>query len=143
MMKQVTYHEMTEHFAKQPRKKLKVVCENLKIITAIDSKVKSIIRSKEKLAWYYQLLCEEAKDDKQLKTKDFSNNSCTADQPNTSSDILPSTLKHPQMQNAILLIFQSVKSPSLPSQPPVSTSSIHHNDPPMVESPQPSPPTAQ
>jgi len=39
-MKEETYHGMIEHFAKQAREKLKNICNNLKIITAIDSNVK-------------------------------------------------------------------------------------------------------
>jgi len=42
MMKEVTYHGMMEHFAKQSRKKLNIICNNLKITTAIDSNVKEI-----------------------------------------------------------------------------------------------------
>jgi hypothetical protein len=33
---------MLEHFAKQTKKKLKIICNNLKIMTSIDSNVKKI-----------------------------------------------------------------------------------------------------
>jgi hypothetical protein len=44
-MKEVIYYGMMEHFAKQARKKLKIICKNLKIMTAIDTNVKNIIQS--------------------------------------------------------------------------------------------------
>jgi hypothetical protein len=71
-------------------------------MTARDSNVKKYYTVKQNLAWQYQLLCEKLLAEKQQKTKDFTNNSFEEDQPNTSSDILPPTSKHPQMRNAIL-----------------------------------------
>jgi hypothetical protein len=48
--KEVTYNGMMEHFAKQARKKLKIICNNLKIMTSIDSNVKKIYIFKQHLA---------------------------------------------------------------------------------------------
>jgi 16S rRNA C1402 (ribose-2'-O) methylase RsmI len=42
MKKEVTYHGMMEHFARQARKKLKIICNNLEIMIAIESNVKII-----------------------------------------------------------------------------------------------------
>jgi len=141
-MEEVTYHGMMELFAKEARKKLKIICNNLKIMTAIDSNVKKYHTIKQNLASQYQLLCEKLQAEKEQKTKDFSNSSFE-DQPNTSSDILPPISKHPQMQNTMLPNFLYVKSPSLPLQPPVSTPSMDHNDPPMFESPLSTSPVTQ
>ena len=74
MMKEVTYHAMTEHSAKQAWKKLMIICNNLKIMTEINSNVKKYDTVKQNLAWQYQLWCEKFQAEKQLKTKDFSNN---------------------------------------------------------------------
>jgi hypothetical protein len=49
-MKEETNHGMMEHFAKQARKKLKIICNNLKIMTAIDSNVKKFHTVKQNLA---------------------------------------------------------------------------------------------
>lgn len=40
---------MMEYFAKQARKKLKIICNNLKIMTAIDSNVKKYHTVKQNL----------------------------------------------------------------------------------------------
>jgi hypothetical protein len=47
---EVTYHGMMEHFTKQARKKLKIICNTLKIMTARDSNVKKYYAVKQNLA---------------------------------------------------------------------------------------------
>jgi hypothetical protein len=97
---------------------------------------------KQDLACYYQLLHEKSKARKQLNMDGFLKKSWAADPPNTSSDILPSTSMAINAKRNIADFFNQLNS-LLYHRNHLLHQRHDYNDPPMVESPQPSPHTAQ
>jgi hypothetical protein len=94
MMKKVTYHGITEHFAKQARKNEKIILKNLKITTAIDGNVTNIIQSNKIWLGRTKSCVKSNRLRSNERQKDFSNNSLAEYQP----FILLATFYH-QIQN--------------------------------------------